>query len=51
MITFKSCAFIRLYLFVKIDLQKWLDKPFDDPPKKNETGIQGVLFPEMISIP
>lgn len=30
-------AFIRLNLFVKIDLQKWLDHPFeqhDDPPPK-----------------
>jgi len=37
-------AFIRLNLFVKIDLQKWLDKPFEeyyDPP---QNSIQGVLF-------
>lgn len=37
-------AFIRLNLFVKIDLQKWLDKPFEEyiePPPKS---IQGVLF-------
>lgn len=37
-------AFIRLNLFVKINLQAWLDKPFEeycDPPDKN---IQGVLF-------
>ena len=37
-------AFIRLNLFVKIDLQKWLDRPFDDDipiPQKNH---QGVLF-------
>ena len=37
-------AFIRLNLFVKINLQQWLDKPFeqcDDPPKES---IQGVLF-------
>lgn len=37
-------AFIRLNIFVKIELQKWLDKPFFDyvepPPDKN----QGVLF-------
>jgi len=26
-------AFIRLNLFVKIDLQKWLDKPFEEPPE------------------
>lgn len=37
-------AFIRLNLFVKINLQVWLDKPFEehhDPPQKN---LQGVLF-------
>ena len=37
-------AFIRLNLFVKIDLQKWLNKPFEEhiePPPEN---IQGVLF-------
>jgi hypothetical protein len=37
-------AFIRLNLFVKIDLQLWLDKPFQEhiePPPKT---IQGVLF-------
>lgn len=39
-------AFIRLNVFVKIELQKWLDKPFDDPPKTKNQGIQGVLFPE-----
>ena len=37
-------AFIRLNLFVKIDLQKWLDKPFDDPPNKRKNEEQGVLF-------
>ena len=37
-------AFIRLNLFVKIDLQKWLDKPFEDPPTRNQVHIQGVLF-------
>jgi hypothetical protein len=38
-------AFIRLNLLVKIDLQEWLDDPFEDdkgPPKEN---YQGVLFP------
>jgi hypothetical protein len=40
-------AFIRLNLFVKIDLQKWLDKPFEDAPLIIEIGNQGVLFPEM----
>jgi len=38
-------AFIRLNLFVKIDLQSWLDKPFEEigvsPPQNN---LQGVLF-------
>lgn len=37
-------AFIRLNLFVKINLQYWLDKPFEEnhePPPKN---ILGVLF-------
>jgi len=37
-------AFIRLNLFVKIDLQHWIDKPFEeynDPPPEN---LQGVLF-------
>lgn len=38
-------AFIRLNIFVKISLQEWLDKPFDEPP---QTGpplvIQGDLF-------
>jgi hypothetical protein len=37
-------SFIRLNLFVKIDLQKWLDKPFDEPPKQTNLPIQGVLF-------
>lgn len=37
-------SFIRLNLFVKIDLQKWLDKPFDEPPKQTNMPIQGVLF-------
>ena len=37
-------AFIRLNLFVKIDLQKWLDQPFEDPPTKQKTAVQGVLF-------
>ena len=40
-------AFIRLNLFVKIDLQTWLDKPFntnEDPPPK---VIQGDIFENM----
>jgi hypothetical protein len=37
-------AFIRLNLFVKVDLHKWLDNPFakeQPPPNKY---LQGVLF-------
>jgi len=37
-------AFIRLNIFVKIELQKWLDKPFDDHSKAPPDCIQGVLF-------
>ncbi len=38
-------AFIRLNLFVKIDLQYWIDNPFEEnhsPPQQNNK--QGVLF-------
>jgi len=38
-------AFIRLNLFVKIDLQLWLDKPFEEPPEPVPKYIQGFLFP------
>ena len=37
-------AFIRLNMFVKIDLQKWLDKPFEEPPEPKQIYTQGVLF-------
>jgi len=37
-------AFIRLNLFVKINLQQWLDKPFDDDVGSPEIYEQGVLF-------
>ena len=37
-------AFIRLNLFVKIDLTKWLNKPFDHPPNRVRKQQQGVLF-------
>jgi hypothetical protein len=37
-------AFIRLNLFVKINLQNWLDYPFEKPPEKDKSIIQGVLF-------
>ncbi len=37
-------AFIRLNLFVKIELQLWLDKPFEENKEPPEKIIQGVLF-------
>lgn len=38
-------AFIRLNIFVKITLQDWLDKPFEEPPQTvPHEIIQGVLF-------
>ena len=37
-------AFIRLNIFVKINLQLWLDKPFEEPPQIPPKYIQGVLF-------
>ena len=37
-------AFIRLNLFVKIDLQLWLDKPFETNNSPPENNFQGVLF-------
>ena len=40
-------AFIRLNIFVKIDLHTWLDKPFQDTgplTTKKQEYIQGVLF-------
>lgn len=37
-------AFIRLNLFVKIDLQRWLDKPFEDDTGPPDNFQQGVLF-------
>lgn len=33
-------AFIRLNLFVKVGLQKWLDKPFEKPPESTQNYIQ-----------
>lgn len=38
-------AFIRLNIFVKIELQKWLDRPFEDHDKPIKNNVQGVLFP------
>lgn len=37
-------AFLRINLFVKINLQKWLDEPFLKKKKPPNIGIQGVLF-------
>jgi IS4 transposase len=37
-------AFIRLNLFVKVDLQTWLDHPFGEPPQKRIKNQQGGLF-------
>jgi hypothetical protein len=37
-------AFIRLNIFVKIELQKWLDEPFLKPKKTTNKIKQGVLF-------
>ncbi len=37
-------AFIRLNMFVKIDLQKWLDKPFEEDVGLPVVQLQGVLF-------
>ena len=37
-------AFIRLNLFVKIQLKKWLDNPFSKPSNVAKYGSQGVLF-------
>jgi hypothetical protein len=38
-------AFIRLNLFVKINLQLWLDKPFEEPDVGiSQSQKQGVLF-------
>ncbi len=37
-------AFIRINLFVKVDLHKWLDNPFVKEPPPPDKHIQGVLF-------
>ena len=37
-------AFIRLNLFVKVDLHKWLDNPFTKEQPPPHKYIQGVLF-------
>jgi len=37
-------AFLRLNLFVKIDLGKWLNQPFISAAKKQKIGAQLALF-------
>jgi len=37
-------AFIRLNIFVKIDLESWLNKPFEDDTGSIVKNYQGVLF-------
>lgn len=37
-------AFIRLNLFVKVDLHKWIDNPFEKEQPPPNKYIQGVLF-------
>lgn len=37
-------AFIRLNIFVKINLQYWLDKPFDQPPESQKHIIKGFFL-------
>jgi IS4 transposase len=37
-------SFIRLNLFVKIDLKKWLDKPFLDDDEIDKIDLQLSLF-------
>ena len=37
-------AFLRLTLFVKIDLHRWPDRPLDHPPDHSKNQTQGVLF-------
>ena len=37
-------AFLRINLFVKIDLQNWLNEPFLSKEKPPDFEIQGVLF-------
>lgn len=37
-------SFLRLNLFNKIDLWKWLNEPFEKPPPRQKTLWEGVLF-------
>ena len=37
-------AFLRINLFVKIDLQNWLNEPFLNKEKPPNIEVQGVLF-------
>lgn len=41
----KKHIFIRLNIFVKINLQNWLDEPFEESPNLNPNQyVQGILF-------
>ena len=37
-------SFLRLNLFNKMDLWKWLNEPFEKPPPRQKTLWEGVLF-------
>jgi hypothetical protein len=37
-------AFIKLNLFVKVDMHKWLDNPFKKEQPPPDESVQGVLF-------
>ena len=37
-------SFLRLNLFNKIDLWKWLNEPFEKPPPRQKTLWEGVLL-------
>jgi len=37
-------AFIRLNMFVKIELQKWLDKPFEEHIEPPPKYVEEFLF-------
>ncbi len=41
---FNLVAFIRLNIFVKMELQKWLERSFEDHAKPKEKNLQGVFF-------
>ncbi|MDN3688171.1 hypothetical protein [Cyclobacterium jeungdonense] len=37
-------TFIRLNIFIKVELQKWIDSPFMEPDKPPQKKVQGDLF-------